>query len=405
MLHYLSKRALSSLIALFLFVSLMFFVTEIVIPGDFTTQFAEWLNPQQRAQLQHELGLDIPLGQRYLNWFRDLLHGNLGVSLYGPAVLDLLKVALPYTLLIFFLGTVIAFQLGQKLGRVTAWPIKSKYPLLEAIQKYLSGGVTLGAVLFYTTFPPWLAFLVAQLTSRRLSLQRSFRGLAIDPSKQIFTTALWQKTAVTPPMVMVRIVLSFVAVWLVLNGVYGLLRKRYHWQPPVWLQVLVFSGLTVGSWYAFGFGQCALELMTVAATPLVTYILLSFGETLLITRTSMMDTLQEDFITTARAKGAPEATVRDRHAARTALFPVLSRFMVSFPYMLTSTVILEDVLGWPGISNTLFDSLYQKDMAVVMGALLLVGVVSAAARLALDILYAVLDPRIRYDRGQIRRAE
>ncbi|MBN2390071.1 MAG: ABC transporter permease [Anaerolineae bacterium] len=404
MLHYLSKRALSSLIALFLFVSLMFFVTEIVIPGDFTTQFALVLNPQQRAELQHELGLDIPLGQRYLNWLRNLLHGDLGASLYGPAVLDLLKEALPYTLLIFFLGTVIAFQLGQKLGRLTAWPTKSKYPLLATIRKYLSGGVTLGAVLFYTTFPPWLAFLVAQLASRRLSLKRDFRGRTIDPSKQIFTTAVWQKTGVTPSMVMVRIVLSFVVIWLVLNWVSGLIRKKYHWQPPVWLQVFAFTALLVGSWYAFGFGQCALELMTVAATPLVTYILLSFGETLLITRTSLLDTLQEDFITTARAKGAPEATVRDRHAARTALFPVLSRFMVSFPYMLTSTVILEDVLGWPGISNTLFDSLYQKDMAVVMGALLLVGAVSAAARLALDILYALLDPRIRYDRGQIRRA-
>ncbi|MFN2283465.1 MAG: ABC transporter permease [Anaerolineae bacterium] len=405
MLHYLSKRALSSLTALFLFVSLMFFVTEIVIPGDFTTQFAGVLNPQQRAELQHELELDIPLGQRYLNWLRDLLHGDLGVSLYGPAVVDLLKEALPYTLLIFFLGTVIAFQLGQKLGRLTAWPVKSNHPVLAAIRKYLSGGVTLGAVLFYTTFPPWLAFLVAQLTARRLSLKRSFRGPAINPSKQIFTTALWQEASLTPPIVMMRIVFSFVAVWLILTWVNSLLRRRYHWQLPVWIQVFVFAGLLVGSWYAFGFGQCALELMTVAATPLVTYILLSFGETLLITRTSMMDTLQEDFITTARAKGAPEVTVRDRHAARTALFPVLSRFMVSFPYMLTSTVILEDVLGWPGISNALFDSLYQQDMAVVMGALLFVGVISAAARLALDILYAVLDPRIRYDRGQIRRAE
>jgi peptide/nickel transport system permease protein len=405
MSRYLLRRALSSLIALFLFVSMMFFVTEIVIPGDFTTQFAQGLNPQQRAALQHELGLDIPLGQRYLNWLRDLLHGDLGVSLYGPAVVDLLKEALPYTLLIFFLGTVIAFQLGQKLGRLTAWPTKSKYPLLTTIRKYLSGGVTLGAVLFYTTFPPWLAFLVAQLASRRLSLKRDFRGLTVDPSKQIFTTAVWQKAGVTPSIVMVRIVLSFVVIWLVLNWVSDLIRRKYHWQPPVWLQVFVFTGLLVGSWYAFGFGQCALELMVVAATPLVTYILLSFGETLLITRTSMLDTLQEDFVTTARAKGAPEVTVRDRHAARTALFPVLSRFMVSFPYMLTSTVILEDVLGWPGISNALFDSLYQQDMAVVMGALLFVGVISAAARLTLDILYAVLDPRIRYARGQIRRAE
>ena len=404
MLHYLSKRALSSLIALFMFVSLMFFVTEIMIPGDFSTQFTEQLSPQQKAEIQHELGLDIPLGQRYFNWLRDLLHGDLGLSLYGRSVLDVLKETLPYTLLVFFLGTVIAFQLGQKLGRLTAWPVKSTHPWLAAIRKPLSGGVTLGAVLFYTTFPPWLAFLVAQLASRRLNLTRDTRGRSIDPLKQISATAIWQNAPVTPAIVMVRIVLSFVVVWIILNWVYSLIRRKYHWQPPAWIQVFVFTGLLVGSWYAFGFGQYALELMTIAATPLVTYILLSFGETLLITRTSMLDTVHEDFITTARAKGVPEAAVRDRHAARTALFPVLSRFLVSFPYMLTSTVILEDVLGWPGISNALFDSLYQQDMAVVMGALLLVGLISAIVRLVLDVLYAVLDPRIRYDRGRARRA-
>jgi peptide/nickel transport system permease protein len=401
MLHYLSKRALSSLIALFLFVSLMFFVTEIMIPGDFTTQFSEQLSPQQRAELQKELGLDVPLEQRYLRWLQDLLHGSLGMSLYGSPVMDVLKEVLPYTLLVFFLGTIIAFQLGQWLGRLVAWPAKFGHPLLVSIRKWLSGGVVWSAVMFYTTFPPWLAFLVTYFLHRRLMLVRDIRrGLQFNE----FVRGIWVKASVTPTAVMLKIILSFVVVWVFLKWGGRFVGRKLRWQLPVWIQVPVFVGVLVGSWYAFGFGPFALEVMSVAAIPLVTYVLLSFGETLLITRTSMMDTLQEDFITTARAKGAPEAVVRDRHAARTALFPVLSRFMVSFPYMLTSTVILEDVLGWPGISNALFDSLYQQDMAVVMGALLLVGVVSAAARLALDILYAVLDPRIRYDRGQIRRA-
>lgn len=404
MLHYLSKRALSSLIALFLFVSFMFFVTEIMIPGDFSTQFTEQLSPQQRAEIQRALGLDIALGQRYLNWLQDVLCGNLGVSLYGPSVWDVLTETLPYTLLVFFLGTIIAFQLGQKLGRLIAWPVKSNHPWLAVTRKSLSDGIALGAVLFYTTFPPWLAFLVARLASRQLSLTREFRSPSLDPSRNIFTTAIWAKASLTPSTVAVRIVLSFMAVWIISSWLCSLVRRTYHWHPPVWLQVPVFTGLLVGSWYACGFGPCALELTSIAATPLITYVLLSFGETLLITRTSMLDTAQEDFITTARAKGLPEAAIRDRHAARTALFPVLSRFVVSFPYMLTSTVILEDVLGWPGISNALFDSLYQQDMAVVMGALLFVGLISAVARLAMDVLYAVLDPRIRYDRGRIRRA-
>ncbi|MBN2004816.1 MAG: ABC transporter permease [Anaerolineae bacterium] len=402
MLRYFFKRALSSLIALFLFVSFMFFVTEIMIPGDFSTQFSEQLSSQQRAELQKELGLDVPLEQRYLRWLQDLLHGSLGMSLYGPPVVDVLGDVLPYTLLVFFLGTIIAFQLGQWLGRLVAWPAKFSHPLLISMRKWLSGGVVWGAVMLYTTFPPWLAFLVTYFLHRRLMLVRDIRrGFQFNE----FVRGIWFKASVTPAMVMLRIVLSFVVIWVLLRWACGFISHKLRWQPPVWIQVPTFVGLLVGSWYAFGFGPFALDVMSVAAIPLITYVLLSFGETLLIMRTSMMDTLQEDYITTARAKGVPESVVRDRHAARTALFPVLSRLIVSLPYMMTGVVIVEDVLGWPGISNALFDSLYQQDMAVVMGALLFVGVLSAMARLALDVLYALLDPRIRYDRGQLRRAE
>ena len=99
MLNYLLKRTISSLIALFLFVTFMFFVTEIMIPGDFTTQFSEILLPEQQAELQRELGLDRPLGERYLRWFQRLLHGNLGTSFYGLPVVEALKsreVAAPF---------------------------------------------------------------------------------------------------------------------------------------------------------------------------------------------------------------------------------------------------------------------------------------------------------------------
>ncbi len=401
MLAYLSKRALSSLIALFFFVSLMFFVTEIMIPGDFTTQFSERLSIQQRAEIQKAMGLDVPLGRRYLDWLWNLLHGSLGMSLTGKSVTAILKDLLPYTLVVFFLGTVIAFQLGQWLGRLATWPVKSSYPLLAKIKKYLTGGMTLGAVMFYTAFPPWLTFLVAHFLSRRLVLIRDIRG---GPQFDNFASrGIWLRATVTPPTVMFRIVLSFVIVWAFMRWFSSLLSRKLHWRLPVWIQVPIFVGLLVGSWYAFGFGPWALSVMSVAAPALITYVLLSFGETLLIMRTSMMDTLQEDYITTARAKGAPEAFVRDRHAARTALLPVLSRFIVSFPYMLTGMVIIEDVLGWPGISISLFDSLYEQDIPMVMGTLLVVGVVSTIARLALDVVYAVLDPRIRYDRGQLRR--
>jgi peptide/nickel transport system permease protein len=102
MLPYLSKRALSSLIALFFFVSFMFFVTEIMIPGDFTTQFSEQLSIQQRAEIQKAMGLDVPLERRYLDWLWNLLHGSLGMSMTGASVTAILKDLLPYILVVFF---------------------------------------------------------------------------------------------------------------------------------------------------------------------------------------------------------------------------------------------------------------------------------------------------------------
>ncbi len=402
MLLYLSKRALSSLMALFLFVSLMFFVTEIMIPGDFTTQFSEQLSVQQRATIQKSLGLDVPLEQRYLNWLGALFHGSLGMSFTGASVTTVLQGLLPYTLVVFFLGTIIAFYLGQWLGRLATWPAEFTRPWLTPIRKFFAGGMTLGAVMFCTAFPPWLTFLVASSLSRRLVLIRDIRG---GPQFDKFATrGIWLKSDLTPPRVMAWIVLSFVVLWVGLGWANHLIYHKFHRRLPMWLQFFVFAGLLVGSWYAFGFGPWAMNVMSVAAPALISYVLLSFGETLLIMRTSLADTLQEDYITTARAKGAPEAIVRDRHAARTALLPVLSRFIVSFPYMLTGMVMVEDSLGWPGISISLFDSLYEQDMPMVMGALLMVGIISAVARLALDVICAVLDPRIRYDRGQLRRA-
>jgi peptide/nickel transport system permease protein len=176
-----------------------------------------------------------------------------------------------------------------------------------------------------------------------------------------------------------------------------LIQRLWRRRLPLLVALPLFLAGTVASWYALGFAPLALDVMLVAAIPLLTYVLLSFGETMLIMRTSMMDTLKEEYVLTAQAKGLADRVVRNKHAARNALLPVLSRFVVSFPYMLTGLVIVEDTLDWPGISKSLFDALYQQDMPVVMGGLLLVGILSAIARLVLDVLAAYLDPRIRFD--------
>jgi peptide/nickel transport system permease protein len=389
-LRYLLKRALSSLVALFLFVTFMFFAVEILIPNDFTVQYAQDLNQAQREKIKQALGIDLPLGQRYLHWIRNLLSGDLGTSFYGGPVAETLRALLPYTLLIFFTGTIIAFQLGLWLGKVTGW----RGPGL------LSSSMTLGAISLYTAFPPWLAFLVVYFFARR------FRLLAIIAHVLDFTPSsnlsrglnpyIWSTRALDVPQVMFYVSVTLVGAALVLAAANWGLGHTVRRRLPDLLNLFLLITIWIGSWYTLGFGPQALDIAFHASVPVLTYVLLSFGEKMLIMRASMTDTLHEDYVVTARAKGLPDPVVRDRHVARTALLPVFSKLIVSLPYLLTGLVIVETALAWPGISSAMFGSFYQQDMPVVMGGLFLIGVLCAVARLVLDVVYAYLDPRIRY---------
>ena len=89
--------------------------------------------------------------------------------------------------------------------------------------------------------------------------------------------------------------------------------------------------------------------------------------------------------------------MRDKHAARNALLPVLSRLVISLPYLITGVIIIEDAVGWPGVGKTLWNAVYWQDMPLIMGIMLMVGIFSLLARMALDIITAFLDPRIRFD--------
>ncbi len=388
MAHYLLRRAFSSLVALFIFLTFMFFVVQAMIPGDFTTQFSQMLTPEEREELQAELGIDQPLFTQYLRWMGRLLRGDLGHSFYGVPVVRQLKNFLPFTLLVFLTGTLIAFFVGLWLGKVVAW----QGPGL------LTGTTVTAAISLYTAFPPWLAFLVTYFFARRLNMARDpfSYGKRTDATSR-WAMGIWYDAPLSPPQVALRIVLTFTALAAVLLLINYLMQRLWRRRLPLLVALPFFSGGVLASWYALGFAPLALDVMIVAAIPLLTYVLLSFGETMLIMRTSMLDTLKEEYVLTAQAKGLSDRMVRNKHAARNALLPVLSRFVVSFPYMLTGLVIVEDTLGWPGISKSLFDALYQQDMPVVMGGLLLVGILSAIARLVLDVLAAYLDPRIRFD--------
>ena len=116
-----------------------------------------------------------------------------------------------------------------------------------------------------------------------------------------------------------------------------------------------------------------------------------------VTRASMLDVLQEDFVRTARAKGLRERAVIWRHMLRNAMIPVLTVIGPVAAALITGSFIVEHVFSIPGIGRTFVEAIKGRDYGVIMGTTLLYTFVVVAANLAVDVLYAVLDPRIRYE--------
>jgi peptide/nickel transport system permease protein len=182
-------------------------------------------------------------------------------------------------------------------------------------------------------------------------------------------------------------------------------RRLTRRRVPRWVQLLVGAAIATGVWYGMGISVLVFDLLKAAAVPVLIYTLLTFGETMTIMQSSMTEVMREEYVQAARAKGIPDHAVRDRHAVRNALLPVLSRLVISLPYLLAGIVIIEDSLNWPGLGSFMFLSLYWQDIPVVMGILLFIGLLSLIARLFLDVLTAYLDPRIRFGSGSVRRVE
>jgi peptide/nickel transport system permease protein len=392
MLRFILRRLGAGLINLFVFATVLFFIAQILIPGDFVSQFAEAYQSQAERQaalqqMRENLGLARPLYVQYFDWISHLARGNLGHSYWGQPVTALVAQFLPPTLIVFLTGTLIAFFIGQWLGKLTAW----------RMPRLLRGSLIFGAVSLYTSFPPWLAFLVVYALGLHIGLTSAGSGVRLNDPYAVLQKS-WSKAGFTldPSLVMLRMLLVMILVALIVFVLNEMERRRARtWRMPGWLFALLLAAGSLAGWFLVGIGPMAMLVAKAAALPILTYTLLSFGETMLIMRTNMADTKYEDYILAARAKGLPEHVVRDKHAARNALLPVLSNFVVSLPYLLTGIVILEQAVNWPGMGNALFRSMASQDMPVVMGMLVIVGLVSMLARLILDLASFVLDPRIR----------
>jgi peptide/nickel transport system permease protein len=132
-------------------------------------------------------------------------------------------------------------------------------------------------------------------------------------------------------------------------------------------------------------------VLPVASLTLVTYA--QFSRYM---RSSAIDTLAQDYMRTARAKGLPERLVLSRHLVRNSLIAVVTLVGLSIPYVITGTLIIEQVFNFPGAGLEYFNAALRNDYEVMLGITVLVGVVTVVGNLVADIGYAMLDPRIRY---------
>ncbi|MCI0520233.1 MAG: ABC transporter permease, partial [Chloroflexi bacterium] len=391
MLRYIVKRGGQSLVVLFFFLTLVFFLSQIVMPGDFAIIAGFGQGVGKVNELRQEVGLHLPIWQRYLNWMGDLLQGDLGRSFYeapdfrfpGGGVIRLPVAAivgrgLLLSAFMFGLGTVIAFLIGSRWGKVIAW---SKPTLFTSVSMFI-------AILLYTAFPPLLAWSATEINR---SLGLFDLTIKLENWREHYLEGpLWRPSTFAALMLATLVLLAIIL--MALNA-WMARRRRFRLNTLAFIVLLV--SLWVAGWFAIGAGARFMDIVRFLSLGLLVYVLLTFGETLLIMQTSMTDTLYEEYIFAARAKGLPENIIRDKHAARTALLPVLSRLIVSLPYLLTGLVMVEDAIGTGGMGSVLFDALFTQDIPVAMGSLVVIGIIALAARLCLEIAIAYLDPRIR----------
>ena len=115
-----------------------------------------------------------------------------------------------------------------------------------------------------------------------------------------------------------------------------------------------------------------------------------------LSRSSLLEVLRQEFIRTARAKGAGELRILYRHGLRNALIPVVSIAGLQFAGLLGGAVIIESVFGWPGLGRLAVDAIFNRDIPTIQGIVLVAAAIFVAVNLCVDLLYALIDPRIRY---------
>jgi len=200
-----------------------------------------------------------------------------------------------------------------------------------------------------------------------------------------------------------------------IDGFLSIVSLFFYSMPPFWLALmlmLIFSlqahiwnwpialpstGITDVNYEFFSAGQKLHDRIVHLILPVTTLTLALAAGVSRYTRGQMLEVIRQDYIRTARAKGLPERRVIMKHALRNSLIPVITLLGLYLPLLFSGTVFVEVIYAWPGMGRVIVDAIFQRDYPVVMATSFIFAVLVVLGSLLADILYAVVDPRIRYD--------
>jgi peptide/nickel transport system permease protein len=332
--RYALRRSLT-VIPVLLGVSILVFSFVHLIPGDpAVTMLGERATPEKVAAVRARLGLDRPIHEQYLLYLGKALRGDLGVSIVrGDPVFTDILRRFPATVELAVAAIVLAVLVGIPIGIVSA---------------------------------VWRKSVVDSLA----------RVLAL--------------TGVSMPIFWLGVMLAWVfAVELRLLPTGSRLDSVADYEP--WTHFVLLDAVLQRNWAMI---PDALRHLILPAVALATIPLAVIARMM---RASMLEVLSRDFIRTADAKGLSRSVVVLRHGLRNALLPVLTVVGLQVGSLLAGAILTETIFSWPGIGRWVYESIESRDYPIVQGASLFIGVIVVVVNLATDLLYAAVDPRIKYD--------
>ena len=333
--YYVLSRLLLAPIMIWVITTLIFLLLR-ATPGDPIDALLGQRAPEvAKQEMRERLGLNAPLWLQYLRYLGDLLHLDLGTSIatQGQTVWQIIHDHFPATVELTFFSMIVSVVVGVTVGAVAASKPNTGLDL---------GGRLFG-IITYAVPMYWFGMLLQLLFAVQL---------------QWFPIGTRFPISATPP------------------------------QGPTGLYVL-------DSLLHANLGQFFTSLYYLVLPSLTLGLLIS-GVFERIVRVNLKQTLKADYVEAARARGIPERRIVVAHALKNALIPVITILGLTFASLLGGALLTEVTFSWPGLANRLYEAISDRDYPVVQGIMVFLSVIVAMASIAIDILNAYVDPRIRY---------